>query len=112
MKDLIVLGMGHLGMDVAIYLAEHNIPYITLESFKKDEEKYSDKTLIMVKQDVKLSDVILIIENEMNPQPFIFKALPKFEEPEKLMTIQDVEKPFYDGLYSKGGKKKKKRFGK
>jgi len=69
-----------------------------------------DKKVLVIKEDTKLSELIRVLEIERNNKPIIIEALPKFEEP-ILLDLKDLGKPFYHGLYSKGGKKNKKRFG-
>jgi hypothetical protein len=51
------------------------------------------------------------LNKTINHKPFVIKPLPIFEEP-RVLDLEDFDKPFYDGLYSKGGKKHKKRFNK
>jgi hypothetical protein len=107
---ILVVGVPNVGLDVAIYLGEHNIPFVDLKEWDGNGEKYLDKNVLVIKEDTKLSELIRVIELERNNKPFIIEALPKFEEP-RLLDLEDLHKPFYDGLYSKGGKKNKKRFG-
>ena len=108
--DILVVGV-NVGLDVAIYLGHHNIPFVDLKEWDGNGEKYLGKNVLVINEDTKLSDVIRLIEIEQNNKPIIIEALPKFEEP-RLLDLKDFDKPFYHGLYSKGGKKHKKRFNK
>jgi hypothetical protein len=108
--NILVVGNPNVGSDVAVYLGEHNIPFVNLKEWDSNGEKYLGKNVLVIKNDTKLSDLIRVIELEQNNKPIIIEALPKFEEP-RLLDLKDFDKPFYHGLYSKGGKKNKKRFG-
>ena len=65
--------------------------------------------VLVITPETTLSDVIKVIDMESNNQTFIIKPLPSFYEP--YIDLKDLGKPFYDGVYKKGGKKNKKRFG-
>ena len=109
--NILVVGVPSVGLDVATYLGEHNIPFVDLKEWDGNGEKYLDKKVLVIKKDTKLSDVIRVIEIEQNNKPFVIKPLPVFEEP-RLLDLEDFDKPFYHGLYSRGGKKNKKRYNK
>lgn len=104
--NLIVVGNPSVGHDIAIYLAQHNIPFIDIKDLKSDGDK--PEKIMVINDETKLSEVIRVIEME-NSEPFYIKALPKFEEPIILGNIYE-NKPFYHNLGKKGGKKNKKRF--
>jgi hypothetical protein len=110
--NILVVGNPSVGLDVAIYLGQHNIPFVDLKEWDGNGEKYLGKNVLVIKEDTKLSDLINVINRQNGigiDETFAIKALPKIEEP-KLITYADTSKPFYHGLYSKGVKKNK-RFG-
>jgi hypothetical protein len=103
----IVVGNPHVGHDIAIYLAQHNIPFIDIKDMKPDGDK--PEKVLVIDGETKLSDLIRVIEMEANNRPIIIEALPRFEEPIIIGDIYD-NKPFYHNLGKKGGRKTK-RFG-
>jgi hypothetical protein len=111
---LIVIGKPSIGHDIAIYLGQHNIPFITPEEFK--ETKPDAEKVLVIQDDTKLSDLIQVIEHSMQDNvPFTFKSMPRFEDLDYVPTLKDLKKdlnkPFYEGVYSRGGKKRGKKFG-
>ena len=75
---LTVVGNPSVGHDIAIYLAQHNIPFINIGEMKHDGEK--PEKVLVITDETKLSDVIRVIEIENNNTPIKFNALPRFEE--------------------------------
>lgn len=106
---LLVVGNPKIGHDIAVYLAEHNIPFITPEELK--ETKPDAEKVLVIQGDTKLSDLIRVIELEQTNVPIVIEAMPRFDDTVYIPTIKELNKPFYEGVYSKGGKKRGKKFG-
>ena len=62
--DILVVGVPSVGLDIDIYLSEHNIPFVDLKEWDTNGEKYLGKNVLMIKSDTKLSDLIRVIETE------------------------------------------------
>jgi hypothetical protein len=106
---LLVIGEPAIGHDIAIYLAEHNIPFITHEEFK--ETKPDAEKVLVIQGDIKLSDLIRVIELEQTNVPIVIEPMPRFDNTVYIPSIKEINKPFYEGVYSRGGKKRGKKFG-
>jgi len=116
--NIMIVGNPSVGTPLAIHLKEHNIPFIDIGELTHERimELSSDlkvgEKILVVESDTTINDIKRVLELENNKETFILNTLPKLDDISlTAIDIESFNQPFYSGLYKKGGKKNKKRFG-
>lgn len=103
---LLVVGNPVNQFDIAVYLGEMNIPFITAEELR--ETKPDAEKVLVIQDDTKLSDLMRVIELEKTNIPILIEALPCFDQTDYIPTIKELNKPFMKGFIQRVEKKEVK----